>query len=245
MAPAAAQAATAIGPVPTNPGPESSTQAINWPNGSVIFTTAGPAGQQLTAPADGTITSWRLYTDAVGTESSVQLRVLAPLGGKEYKVVRSGPVQPIDAVSSGVAKKNALHTFQVSVPISAGEMVGVDLFRSSTSALLPALPAVEGQGWQYACLTCEAGPVADGGSAMAETIPNQWVAMTAEIDGEGGTEPPACVGNLCSTPTIPSLTIPPLALASPQAQPKPKKCKKGKKRKHGKCVKKHKKKPKR
>jgi hypothetical protein len=47
-----------------------------------------------------------------------------------------------------------------------------------------------------------------------------------------------------SVPTIPSLTIPPLTLRSPQAQPKPKKCKK---LKHGKCVKKHKrkKKPKR
>ena len=70
--------------------------------------------------------------------------------------------------------------------------------------------------------------------------------MTAEIDGEGGgTEPPACVGSLCSAPTIPSLTIPPLTLQSPQAQIKPKKCKKGKKLKHGKCVKKHKKKPRR
>ncbi len=96
VVPATAQAATIVGPVPTNPGPESSTQAINWPNGSLIFTTMGPAGQQLTAPADGTITSWQLYTDAVGTESSVQLRVLAPLGGKEYKVIRSGPVQPIE-----------------------------------------------------------------------------------------------------------------------------------------------------
>ncbi len=123
-------------------------------------------------------------------------------------------------------------------------MVGVALFRSSTSPLEPALPAVEGLGWQYGCLTCEAGPVADGGSAMAQTVPNQWVAMTAEIDGEGGgTEPPACVGSLCSAPTIPtipSLALPPLALQSPQAQIKPKKCKKGKKLKHGKCVKKHK-----
>jgi len=161
-------------------------------------------------------------------------------------VIRSAPVQPIDAVSSGTAKKNALHTFQVSLPISAGELVGVALFRSSTSALEPALPAVEGLDWQYGCLTCEAGPVADGGSAMAQTVPDQWVAMTAEIDGEGGsTEPPICVGSLCSIPTIPSLAIPPLTLQSPQTQIKPKKCKKGKKLKRGKCVKKHKKKPKR
>lgn len=247
MAPAAAHGSTTIGPVPTNPGPESSIQAILWPDGSLIFTTAVPPGQQLTAPASGTITSWRLYTDAVGTESSVQLRVLAPLGGKEYKVVRSGPVQPIDAVSSGVAKKNALHVFQVSVPISAGEMVGVALFHKNASLLLPALPATEATGWQYGCLTCEAGPVADGGSATAQPIPNQWVAMTAEIDGEegGGTEPPSCIGSLCSTPTIPSPSIPPLTLQSPQSKPKSKKCKKGKKRKHGKCVKKHRKKQKR
>ncbi len=90
------------------------------------------------------------------------------------------------------------------------------------------------------------GPLADGKSATVSPIPNQWVALTAEIDGErgggeeSGTQPPTCIGNPCSLPTIPSLTLPPLTLPSPMAAQPKKKCKKGKKLKHGKCVKKHK-----
>ncbi len=230
LAPSLAAASTTLGPVPTNPGPESSIQAINWPDSSLIFTIAGPAGQQLTAPEAGTITSWNLYTDDVGTESSVQLRVLSHVAGNEYKVVGSGPVQPIDAVSGAVAKKNALHTFAVSVPIAAGQMVGVTLFRKNGSLLEPALPAVEGQGWQYGCLTCESGPIADGESATTSPIPSQWVALTAEIGGGGGQG--GCVGSACTT--APGVAGP----GGPAPAVTKKKCKKGKRLKHGKCVKK-------
>jgi hypothetical protein len=235
LVPALALASTTLGPVPTNPGPESTIQAINWPDGSLIFTTAGPAGQQLTAPESGTITSWQLYTDEVGAESSVQLRVLSHIEGQEYKVVGSGPVQPIDAVSSAVAKKNALHTFQVSVPIAVGQMVGVTLFKKASPGSLVSLPAVDGMGWGYACLTCGSGsPIADGESASASTIPNQWVALTAEIGGGGGGGEGGCVGSLCAG-------SPPSGEPGPGVTAK-KKCKKGKRLKHGKCVKKHKKK---
>ena len=225
--------ASIFGPVPTNPGPESTIQAIPWPDGSLIFTTAGPPGQQLTAPESGTITSWQLYTNEVSAESSVQLRVLSHITGQEYKVVGSGPVQPVDAVSAAVAKKNALHTFQVSVPIAAGQMVGVTLFKKISPGAEASLPAVEGGGWGYACLTCASGnPIADGESASAPTIPDQWVALTAEIGGPGGQG--GCVGSLCTGP-------PPSGEPGPSA-PAKKKCKKGKRLKHGKCVKKHKKK---
>ncbi len=234
MAPGVAQASI-FGPVPTNPGPESSIQAIPWPDGSLIFTTAGPPGQQLTAPESGTITSWQLYTSEVSAESSVQLRVLSHITGQEYKVVGSGPVQPIDAVSAAVAKKNALHTFQVSVPIAAGQMVGVTLFKKNSPGAEASLPAVAGMGWGYACLTCASGnPIADGESASAPTIPDQWVALTAEIGGAGGQG--GCVGSLCAGP-------PPTGGPGPSAPaPAKKKCKKGKRLKHRKCVKKHKKK---
>lgn len=233
VAPGLGQAATILGPVPTNPGPESTIQAISWPDGSLIFTTAGPAGQQLTAPESGTITSWQLYTNEVSAESSVQLRIISHVAGQEYKVVGSGPVQPIDAISAAVAKKNALHTFQVSVPIAAGQMVGVTLFKKSSPGAEASLPAVEGMGWGYACLTCGSGkPIADGESASAPTIPDQWVALTAEIGGGGGQG--GCVGSLCAAP--------PAAGGPAPVVPAKKKCKKGKRLKHGKCVKKHNKK---
>jgi hypothetical protein len=199
----------------------------------LIFTTAGPAGQQLAASESGTITSWQLYTNEVGAESSVQLRVLSHVAGQEYKVVGSGPVQPIEAISAAVAKKSALHTFQVSVPIIAGQMVGVTLFRNGSVGPEVSLPAVEGMGWEYACLNCKSGtPIADGESATVSTIPNQWVALTAEISGPGGQG--GCVGSLCTGPLPGGGPAPGI--------PTKKKCKKGKRLKHGKCVKKHKKK---
>ncbi len=237
LAPNLARAATTIGPVPTDPGPEEQTQTISWPEGSLIFTIAGPAGQQLSAPESGTITSWQLYTGEVTSGASVQLRVLEHLSANEYKVVGSGPVQPIDAVSGAEAKKAALHRFEVSVPIATGQIVGVSLFRHS-SILLPALPAVEEEGWEYGCLTCETGPLADGEAASANPIPHQWVALTAEIGGSAGGG--GCVGTACPAPPVlaPAPIVPPVTVPS---QIK-KKCKKGKRLKHGHCVKKHKKK---
>ena len=137
-------------------------------------------------------------------------------------------------------------SFQVSVPISAGEMVGVALFHK----LEPPAPRARRHrslGLAVRLPHLRIGPCGRRRIGTAHPIRDQWVAMTAEIDGEegGGTEPPSCIGSLCSTPTIPSLTIPSLTLQSPQPALRPKKCKKGKKRKHGECVKKHKKKPKR
>ena len=59
------------------PGPRKHHSGDPLAGRSLIFTTAGPPGQQLTAPESGTITSWQLYTNEVSAESSVQLRVLS------------------------------------------------------------------------------------------------------------------------------------------------------------------------
>ena len=203
-----------------------------------LLTTAGPSGQVLTAPSSGVITSWRLYTGEVkGSAATAQLRVLKNVGGDEFEAVRSGPAQPVDEVSAATANKSFMHEFKVSVPISAGETIGVGLasvFTPSPSYVLPALPVVEGQGWKYGCIGCLSPNPEDGHTGTATVTESQWVAQTAQIeadenhDGLGDeTQEPAgaCLSNCGgSNPPGPSNVK--------------KKCKKGKRLKHGKCVKK-------
>jgi hypothetical protein len=234
-----ASAATYLGPNPPLNGEPEHTQAILFASPVVLVTVAGPPGQVLTAPVSGVITSWRLYTGEVkGAAATAQLRVLKLKTGTEYEAVRSGPVQTVDEVTAAVANKSYMHEFKVSVPISAGETIGVGLSTVLTppqSYVLPALPAVEGQGWKYGCMGCATPPPEDGHSAIAAVVENQWVAMSAQIEpdvnhnglGDETQEPASCVG-ACGG-------------SGPAPAPAPK-CKKGKRLKHGKCVKRHKKK---
>jgi hypothetical protein len=237
-----ASAATYLGPNPPLNGEPEHTQAILFAAPVVLVNVAGPPGQVLTAPVSGVITSWRLYTGEVkGAAATAQLRVLKLKTGNEYEAVSSGPVQPVDEVTAAVANKSYMHEFKLSLPISAGETIGVGLANVLTppqSYVLPALPAVEGQGWKYGCMGCATPAPADGSSATAAVVENQWVAMSAQIEpdenhnglGDETQEPAACVGACGGSGT------------GPAPAPAKTKCKKGKRLKHGKCVKRHKKK---
>jgi hypothetical protein len=244
-APAAAAASVTIGPSNPNPNP-SGSQAINWPSGALLFTAAAPPEVQLTAPSDGVITSWLLYTDDVGSNATAQLRTLAPAGPKTYAVTGAGPVEQLAAITpTGMDVHNVLHTFSAQVPISAGQMVGVSLTRAAGSFVLPVLPAQSTGGWEYGCLGpgCASEVPTDGSPAVATQIKEQWLAMNARIepdvdhDGYGDETQDPCVGTCPSgqAGTSPATTSTPPA-ATPVVQPK--KCKKGKKLKRGKCVKK-------
>ncbi|HVQ60334.1 MAG TPA: PASTA domain-containing protein [Solirubrobacterales bacterium] len=74
---------------------------------------AGP-GAHATSPADGTVTRWRV----VGAEESAfQLRVLRPDGSGDYTLVgTSAPGAP-----AGVG----VETFATSLPIRAGDLIGL------------------------------------------------------------------------------------------------------------------------
>ena len=240
VAPSAAAASVTVGPENPNPDP-GITQAINWPSGSLLFTSAAPPGVQLTAPTDGVITSWRLYTDRVGTGATAQLRTLTPAGSKTYAVNAAGPVEPLAPIEPvGAQKRNVLHSFKAQVPISAGQIVGVSLTRAEGSYILPLLPYEENSAWEYGCLgaSCASPVPTDGKAATATQITTQWVAMNAQLeldvdrDGLGDETQDPCVG---ACPAIAQPVVTP-----PAATPK-KKCGKRKKLKRGKCVKKRKK----
>ncbi len=183
--PATAAAYVTLGPTNANPDP-SNAQALNWPSASLLFTAAAPVGVQLSAPAGGVVVRWRLFTDRVGPDTSVQLRLLVPVAGDDYQVTRSGhaiPVAPADP--TGAQDRNLLHIFEGGNPIEAGELVGVQLTRPSSGGfVMPMLPV--GTGWAYRCMgpACagSAPPPPDGGTAPTSPINGQFVALNADIE---------------------------------------------------------------
>lgn len=238
LAPSTAGAAVTLGPEDPNPL-SIPAQTINWSSGALLFTASAPPGVQLTAPTDGVITSWLVYTDDVGLGAAVQLRVLTPAGSKSYAVGAAGPVEPIAPITPSDAQyRNVPHAFAAQVPIAAGQIVGVSFTRAAGSFVLPVLPAQSDMGWEYGCLApgC-ASEVPTGPTPVPATqIKDQWLAMNAKMepdvdrDGLGDETQDPCVG--ACQPSQPVTT--------PSTQQK-KKCGKGKKLKRGKCVKKHKK----
>ncbi len=249
VVPTAARASVTLGPVDPNPTPDLS-QAINWPSNSLLFTAVAPPGVQLTAPTDGVITSWLLYTDDVGPGATAQLRTLTPMGSKSYAVIGAGAVEPLTPVTPSEGQHNRiLHSFSASLPITAGQIVGVGLTRAAGSFVLPVLPVQKG--WEYGCLGpggCISEVPTDSTPVTARHLPEQWLAMNAQLepdvdhDGLGDETQDPCVG-IC--PSTTQGTTPPAQAPAPVATPTPKKkkCAKGKKRnKRGNCVRKHRKK---
>jgi hypothetical protein len=68
------------------------------------------------SPVNGTITSWSLNTEP--TSGDYALRILRPATGGQYTGVASVP-----QFVSGVG----VHTFSASLPIQAGDLIGLDL----------------------------------------------------------------------------------------------------------------------
>ncbi len=95
--------------------------------GTAINFALGAPGATATSPVSGMIVSWHLL-DAEG--GPFTLRVLRPAGGTSY--TGAGSSNPV--VAAGVG----LQTFPTSIPIRAGDAVGLDLIKgnklSSTAA---------------------------------------------------------------------------------------------------------------
>lgn len=75
----------------------------------------GEPGAIVTSPVTGTIVRWRITTTGTGQYS---LRVLRPVGSAQYTAVGTDP----QTVSSAGAQ-----TFSSSLPMQAGDLLGVDI----------------------------------------------------------------------------------------------------------------------
>lgn len=105
-------------------------QAINMPPPTLLFNASAPPGIRLAAPAGGVITRWRMHVGDVAAGNTLRLRVLEPVGAGEYRVVRSGPLHTMPALT-GQANQVA---FDVSVPVAAGQIVGAQVDRPVAGA---------------------------------------------------------------------------------------------------------------
>jgi hypothetical protein len=80
------------------------------------------AAPELQVPFDGTVTSFSINSNS--SSGSVKLRVLRPSGGGQFTGVGTSTAEPL---ASG------LNTFTVSLPVKAGDVIGLD---NDSSALL-------------------------------------------------------------------------------------------------------------
>ncbi len=91
---------------------------INF-NASAPITVAnlslGEPGANVTSPVNGTITQWRVTT---GNTGAYTLHVLRPIGGAQYTEHGSAP---------GNVTVSGANTFSASLPIQAGDILGVDV----------------------------------------------------------------------------------------------------------------------
>jgi hypothetical protein len=113
------------------------------------------AGAQLTSPVNGLVVRWHVLDgDSVGT---YRLRVASPLGGETFLfAASSAPVASVPAAG--------VQTFTATMPIAAGQTIGIDLSQTASIGLGPGLGGY--YEWRPAPLEGTA-PAAFGGGTTA------------------------------------------------------------------------------
>jgi hypothetical protein len=86
---------------------------------TIANTALGEAGAHVASPVDGTIISWRVSANGTGNYG---IRILRPAGGDQY----TGGPTTFQAVTSPDPPP-AAHTFSASIPIKAGDLIGLDI----------------------------------------------------------------------------------------------------------------------
>ncbi len=102
-------AVTTIGPQTLSIGTENTMSTGTF----IQFSGTGPAAQ-YTSPLEGTVVTWRV---ASGSSAPVSLRILRPAGGGKFTAVGTSAPEMADA--------GQLDTFATSLPIKAGDVIGV------------------------------------------------------------------------------------------------------------------------
>lgn len=110
--------AGATAPVIVTLGSTTGTPSQNLCVASIVCTYlpfAGVANPELQVPFDGTVTSFSVHAASAG--NTVSLRVLHPARGGGFTGVGSSPPETLAA---------AITTFTVSMPVKAGDLLGLD-----------------------------------------------------------------------------------------------------------------------
>jgi hypothetical protein len=96
-------------------------------------------GTVVIAPSDGTITSWRVL-GSVGGDGQLRLRVIHPaVGGQFAGAGTSAPATALDGMAANVT----------SLPIQAGDYIGVDASADSSGSALLSFRSVSGASYNH------------------------------------------------------------------------------------------------
>jgi len=137
----------------------------------------GEAGANATSPVTGTIVLWRVKTLGTGQYA---LRVLRPGDAGRYTVQGSSPQTVIVAGDQ---------TFPASVPIQAGDLIGVDI--PSNQSMTPGvggLAGVQAAGSEWGQQTPAI--LAGSPSGVFDANPGSEMLFNAVISYQDATEPP-------------------------------------------------------
>jgi hypothetical protein len=183
---------------------------------------ASQAPGGLLAPEDGVVVRWRIK--AGSTSGSAALRITRPGNSDTRTGAGTGPTENPPA--------NTTSTFDVRLPIKAGDAIGIDCCIYPTSwggAFYASTPSATTLDWNPRLE--EGAPARLGGSAgNFELLINADIEPDADCDGLGDETQDSMITTTC--PVIPLASTP---QATPQATGQPaaalKKCKKNAKKK--------------
>jgi hypothetical protein len=147
----AASAALTIGPPDVSSAADSG--GVSCGGGTqldcAVFNLTDNRGGLVQAPSDGTITSWSVG----GLEGTGRLLVIAAVAGGRYEIVAKSAQETEPCVMSngtcggeGPGVVNPQYTFPTDLPISAGEMLGIELI-SPSGCFTIANPTSQGCGF--------------------------------------------------------------------------------------------------
>jgi hypothetical protein len=76
-------------------------------------------------PTAGTVTSWSFTAQGGPSDTgTAQLKIFRPLGGSSYRVIGQSAVE---------AHNGGLHTYNTSIPVKAGDVIGVEELTATTA----------------------------------------------------------------------------------------------------------------
>jgi hypothetical protein len=142
------------------------------------------------AQTNGTIVAWRIASGSAGNK--VKLRVLRPAGGGKYSAVASSSTE----TTSGNA--STPDQFTASIPVKAGDIIGVDNANSALifkTGVLGAFPEL----WTP--------PLADGGSPSAPTPPVGTTTNGYQLQIDAYLQPSPATTSTTTTTTTPTTTV--------------------------------------
>jgi hypothetical protein len=163
-APAAAQAATVTIGAQIGKG---TTNVIFGSSATLFNQSLVTPGPPLASPIDGTVVRWRLVG---ATGGPFALRALR-LGSGQVAGVRSGPFQQLSEGTVTSFNGTTMHTFPASLPIAAGQIVGID-GKAGSVAMREVAGATGG-------FTLP--PVADGASVPASSLASLEILINADV----------------------------------------------------------------